>query len=331
MERKDRGDDATERKDEGTEEKGSESVSLPRRFLDLLARTVARTTQRLRVDRLRVQLGTVGTIDIDSIQVGTANIETIEIVGLSAELQSGRAFLGNVRAVAALDLTLTWKVDLGYVGEWGDTNHLGELSVPFDLPDLAVPALENLSFSAPRVNVPGVNASVAPLVGIQLRDTELTNVAVNDVVVPTAGFSLDGLGIGSVQVNGVSVPAASSASATVEQVTTTAGIIVPEITVRELAIPSTQVPNVEAPPFGVTAQTAQVYSTGRLNLGVLEIELQAQPALHLNIGRLVIQDIQLAAMARELNVRDIIIPLRLQGLTVSDIDLSRITINSVRI
>ena len=302
-------------------------IPFSKQLLSRLGLQLTQITRQLQVDQVSVTEGTIKDIDIDKVNLGSATIGHIELANVDANLKSSKAFLRDVRSIVELDFFLDWKVDLGWVGEWGGTDHLGDIDIPVALGNIDIPDLSDIQLSIPTIDIPNIAAEMAPIMPLSLGETALQNLKVLDTQLPSPGFSLSGMGVGSMTTTGINVPATETAKATIQTVTPKENIILPSVSLQNLSIPSTKVSDIQSGAFDTTA-TASSHSI-TANLGILKITLRVVPTVFLNVGSMTLQDVDLAMAAKKLNMKDISVPMSLQGITINSIGLEKINIDKV--
>lgn len=288
---------------------------------------LAQVLRKISIDQIRAESGTLGDLDVAKVVLGDATIDKVILTGTSATLNGAQAFLQTVRMVLDLQFTLEWEVDLGWIGNWSGTENLGSLPFGLNLGNVSVPSLANINLSIPNVTVDNVQAVVNPINNLDLGGAKITKVMARDTDVPADGFSLVGLGLGSASIKNFSVPKTSTATATIEEFEPNSAIKLPGAEVSNLQIPSSQVENISTGGFNFLAQ-ASARSLG-VDLGILAVRIIVTPVVHLDVGSMIIQDVELSAMANRLNVQGIQVPVKIRGITVRDIILQTVKIGEI--
>jgi len=304
-------------------------IPFSKQLLSRLGLQVAQITRQLQVDQVNIKEGNLQDVDIDKVNLGSATIGHIELEKVDASLKSSKAYLRNVRTIVELDFYLDWKIDLGWIGEWDGSEHLGDIDIPIALGDINIPDLSDIQLDIPSIDVPGVVAEMAPITSLSLGETALKNMQVSNTQLPSPGFSLSGMGVGSMTTTGISVPATETAKATVQSVTPKENIVLPSATLKNLSIPATRVSNIESSSFETTAAASSRSISA--DLGILDVTLRVVPTVHLDVGSMTLQDVDLAMTAKNLDLKNISIPVSLQGITVSSIGLENVTIDKVSV
>jgi len=302
-------------------------IPFSKQLLNRLGLQVAQITRQLQVDQVNIKEGNIQDIDIDKINLGSATVGHIELEKVDANLKSSKAFLRNVRSIVELDFYLDWKIDLGWIGEWSGSEHLGDIDIPMALGDINIPDLSDIQLNIPSVDVPGVAAEMAPITSLNLGETALKNMQIMNTQLPSPGFSLSGMGVGSMTTTGINVPSTETAKATIQTVTPKENIILPSAALKNLSIPATKVSDIKSKAFETSA-TASSHSISA-DLGILDVTLRVVPTVHLDVDSMTLQDVDLAMTAEKLDLKNISIPVSLQGITVSSIGLEKVNIDKV--
>lgn len=306
-----------------------DELGSPRDFLDRLGMAIGQTYKKLRIDQVNIEGGSINSVDVDKVLLGTATIDRIQINGLSANLKNGEAALKNVRTIIELGFVLEWKIDLGFVGSWSGSDDLGSMDIPFVVGDVSIPALNDIQMFIPTVEVPGISALMSPIDNLHLGKTQMTGVALSSTELPGQGFAINGLGFGSMNVTNVGIPSSNSKRATIQDVTPENHIVLPQASLRELEIPQTKVQDIFSPGFGTTAVASERKLS--VDLGILALTLKVIPTVHLNVESMAITDVELYAMANDLNLQNISLPVSVRGIKIDNIDLKEINVNQISV
>lgn len=304
-----------------------DEISSPKDFIERLGMAIGQTYKKVRIDQVNIQSGATTNIDIDKILLGTATINHIKINGLSADLRNGEAFLKDVRTVIELNFSIEWKIDLGFIGSWSGNDALGSISIPFTVGNLSIPALNDIQLYIPTIDIPGINALMAPIDNLHLGNTKITGIAASATELPNLGFALNGLGVGSASVTGINIPNTNTKKATIQDVSPENHILLPQASLRELEIPETRVQDIASPAFGTTVVASDRKLTA--DFGILAVTIKVTPTVHLNVGSMTISDVDLYAMANEVNLENISLPVSVRGIKIDNIDLKEINVNQI--
>lgn len=307
--------------------RSSDTVELEAALGERIAPVIAQLLRTINIDQVRAESGTLRDLDVAKVVLGEASIDRIVLTGTSAKLKGAQAFMQSVRMVLELRFTLEWEVDLGWLGSWDGSENLGSLPFGMNLGNINVPSLADIDFSIPTLSVEDVKAKVEPINGLDLGGAQIKKVMAKDTDIPADGFGVSGLGIGSASMKNLSVPKTSTASASIEEFQPNSEVELPGIELSDLELPAARVDNVKTGGFNFLAQ-ASARSIGA-DLGILAIKLIVEPMVHLDVGSMTIQDVELSAMAKKLKVQDIHVPVTLRGITMNDLALQAVKIGEV--
>lgn len=304
-----------------------DEMGLPRDILTRLGLSVAQATKFLNIDQVQIQSGNIKSVDVDKVQFGDATIQKIEVTDTTASLKNASVYLQNVRTITELKFTLIWKVDLGFIGSWSGTNNLGTIDIPFTVGDMTVPGLNNINMAIPSVQVPGVQAQMTPITHLALGQTAMTGIGVFNTKLPSAGFTMNGLGVGSMAMNNIQIPATSTVKSTIQTVTPANNIVLPGVKMQNINIPAVSIPDIKSGAISTSAIAASRSITA--DIGILDVTLKVTPTIHLDIAAMVIHDAELSALIKTMDVKNISIPVSINGVTVNEIGLSQLKVNQV--
>ena len=296
-----------------------------REFWQKLGKDILQATRKFHIDRIDAASGMISDVSVEKVNLGIASIGRVEISGLEADLNSSRALLRGVRTLTELHFTLDWKIDLGFIGEWSGSDSLGSIDIPFRVGDITIPNLNALHFEVPSVVIPNIQAEMAPITGLRLGETRLETLSVEKTDLPAEGLQVAGLGVGQVRVTGVKVPSTETQSVTVGRILPMHQIVLPEATVHNVKVPQTEAKQVQSPAFSSSAEVASRSLT--VNLGILKLKLHIKPVVHLAVDSMVLSDIKLATLVKRIQLKEISVPVALEGIKASGIDLSNIRVN----
>lgn len=306
-----------------------DEIGLPRDILSRLGLSVAQATKFLSVDQVQIQSGNIKSVDVDKVQFGDATIQRIEITDVSASLQNASVYLQNVRTITELQFTLTWKVDLGFIGSWSGSNNLGSIDIPFTVGDMAVPGLNNINMTIPSVEVPGIQAKMTPITHMALGQTAMTGISVINTRLPTNGFTMNGIGLGGMTLNNIQIPGTETVKATIQVVTPANNIVLPGAKLQNINIPSVSIPDIQSGSISTSAIASSRTITA--DIGILEVTLKVTPTIHLDIASMVIHDAELSALIKTMDIQNISVPVSINGVTVNEIGFSQLKVNQVTV
>ncbi|HUF63530.1 MAG TPA: hypothetical protein VMN36_15750 [Verrucomicrobiales bacterium] len=306
-------------------------TAVPQELLAALRSTlpglVGAAARKINVDQVKADSGTVSDIAAGRVTLGVAQIDRLTITGLNASLNGAQAFMRNVRMVLELRFTLTWKVDLGWLGSWGDTENLGSLHFGMNLGNVSVPSLANINFQVPSLSTTNVSAAMQPITNLSLGAADFNQLLLSATQAPSPGFTLSGLGVGSASVKNVEVPQTTTAQVKIDAFQPANHIVLPGAEVQNLQLPSAQAGTITAGGFNLSAIASRRCLV--VDLGILDIELCVEPVTHLNVGSMLVQDVALSAAASRLNIENIALPINVQNIALNNMNLYNIRINEI--
>lgn len=302
---------------------------LLRVFNNHLPNIIGNLSKRINVDQLRAEGGSLGDLRIDKVTLGDASIGNIAVTNTNARLQSAQAFLRNVRTVLQLGFRLDWKVDLGWIGNWGGSENLGSLGFGMNVGNVSVPSLGNINMTIPAMAVPNAAATIQPIDNINLGAAKFKNLVANDTGLPAAGFTLAGMGLGGMAVSNITVPATHTEQASIEEFALNNAVSIPAVEITNLRIPAARIANITTGGFAVPAQASS--RCLEVDLGILEIKLCVTPTVHMNVESMHIQDAQLSATIGKMKLENMRVPVSARGITMDDLALEGVRVNNVTI
>lgn len=288
---------------------------------------LAQLFKKIKINQVRAESGSIADLDVDKVILGDATINKIILTGTSAKLKGAQAFLQNVRMVLQLKFTLQWKVDLGWLGSWDGTNDLGSLPFGMDLGNISIPSLANIDMNIPSMSVDNVKAQLSPINNLDLAGARIKKISAKETEIPADAFGLSGIGIGSASIKNLSVPKTATEAVSIEEFTPNAAVVLPGVELANVQIPSARVDNVSTGGFNFMAQ-ASSRSIGA-DLGILAIKLIVIPIVHMDVGTMTIQDVDLAATANKLQVQDIKLPVTIRGINLKNMVLQTVDIGEI--
>jgi hypothetical protein len=288
---------------------------------------IAQLNKRINIDQFKVDAGKIRDLDIQKIVLGTATIENIVLSNTNAKLLGASAFMQNVRTILELRFTLVWEVDLGWLGSWGDTEHLGSLDFGLSLGNVSVPSLANINMHIPHINIPNASANFQPINNLDLGGATFSKLTASGTQAPAGGFGLSGIGIGSAVMENITIPKTATNSVTLEEFKPNADIVLPGAEATNLNIPSAKVGNISTGGFALSA-IASRRCLGA-DLGILAVRICVTPVVHMSVGSMLINDAELSATAAKLNINNIRVPVTVRGIAMSNLELEKIKINKI--
>jgi hypothetical protein len=283
--------------------------------------------QTINIAQLLAASGTVVDIEIDKIVLGGLTIGQLTLEGTSVDLASGSASLHNVRIVISLDIQFHWSVNVFFWSDSG-TIDLGTLSFPLDLGNVVVPALNNIPLTIPNVVLTNLTAAMAPLTSVDLGGGAFRGVTATNLALPKNGFSLTGLGLGAVSVASLQVAEATVAKVSIQDFHPNANVVLPKATLGPLKIPAGTAANIQTTAgigfSGITSQQSAGFSFGPVGANV-----SVTPSAFVSIGSLLLQNVSLSASVTQAVLANIGVPIDIQGINLSMIDIGQINATNI--
>jgi hypothetical protein len=283
--------------------------------------------QTINIAQLLAASGTVVDIAIEKIVLGGLTIGQLTLEGTSVDLASGSASLQNVRIVISLDIAFHWSVNVFFWSDSG-TIDLGTLSFPLDLGNVVVPALNNIPLTIPNVVLTNLSAAMAPLTSVDLGGGAFRGVTATNLALPKNGFSLTGLGLGAVSVASLQAPEATVAKVSIQDFHPNANIVLPKATLGPLKIPGGSAASIQTTAgigfSGIASQQSAGFSFGPVGASV-----SVTPSAFISIGSLMLMNVSLSASVTQAVLANIGVPIDIQGINLSMIDIGQINANNI--
>lgn len=302
------------------------TAALDTELLARLQAVVQGVARKINITKLAAASGAIRNLEVDRIVLGDATIEQLILQNTSATLHSGKAYLSNVRTVLELRFTLDWWVDVWVYSDSG-TENLGSMYFNVNVGDIQVPSLQNINMAIPTITVNGVHATIPPITNLDLGGAALSNITVLNTVAPSDGFQVNGLGVGSMTLSEVDIPKTSTSQATVDQFVPNSQLLLPTASVNNLQAPSTAAGNIQS---GNILMDAVTDKRGiPLNFGIFGLTIWVQPVAHMNIQAMVLQNVGLSATVGQGIIKNVRVPLDVQGVKINGIDLGGVQVAGV--
>lgn len=290
---------------------------------------LAAALRTINIAQIRATSGRVGSVALDQVAFGRATINRLVVSNASASLRSGSAFLETVRVIIELRFTLDWEVDVFFFERDGTVN-LGSVSFPITVGNVEVPSLEDINVDIPSAVATDVSAQIAAISALELGGGRFSDLRVDTTRLPTPGFEVSGLDLGALTLTTLGFPHATIDQVSLATFEPSVSITVPAIEATNIQLPSVSVPNVVSQ-GGVTIDdiTASRRGPPALDLGFLRVQVFVQPILDLQIGTLLLSDIEASAAIGRLRLEGLSAPLSIRGLRLGDLELDEVTVNQV--
>ena len=287
-------------------------------------------THTISIAKAQVASGQVSDIEIGEVDFGPAQVGQLSLNGTSLAINSGTAFLQNVRFLLQLQFTLNYWYSVLWFSGSGSEN-LGSISFPLNVGNLLVPALNNIALNIPNVTASNVAAGIAPVVNLILGGGGFTGLEADAITIPTAGFQLGGLGLGAVSIADVQVPNALVGQVSIADFTPSANIVVPGVQLNNIQLPSASAADIQsASPVAINNIVASAQGIGA-DLGIFGISIMVTPIINTYIGSLTLNGVSISGSVTQANIQNISVPIVVSGIdlktvTIGAIDVSNITL-----
>ncbi len=285
------------------------------------------------VPQLDVQQAGLQTITIGPITIGPITVGELVLDNADFSLSAAQGVLQNMSVTVTIHLSVEWHVHVG-LPDWipdidiGDTYDLGSFSFSVTVGNVVIPGLNNIHLHIPSLTAQNTSVSADPL-ALQLQNATADQIQATNVALPSAGFTIAGLTLNSVQGNNVSVPAAKLDQATIGHLHSDPATI-PAFTLRNLNLPTAQIPNVSSSaPLDIPANLP-TRSPG-FDAGILRVAIHITPSVLSHIDHLEITNANASATVGQVVLRNVTLPYDVLNLTLSQIGINSITIPAFNI
>ncbi len=297
---------------------------------DTLQALAEATVRHLSVDRILARCGSSAAMEIARLELNDTSVDNVIVEGLTTEVRCGSAVLHDVRAILELNFTAHWNYDLKWLGSDSGIKVLGSKANTIELHDIRLPMLQDFRFEIPEVELDDVDIDIDPLIDIALGGGELEGLQLADTDAPSEGFSLAGIDLGDLQITGLEVPGTRTGSMSVDNFKPTEPLTLPGVKLGPISIPGIEIDDVGSDGavsiMGAELESieAPVFKIGNL----FKIKLVVDPVLHLQIGELVLSDLQASAHIESVSARNIRSSINIDGLSMEELVLQDARMNS---
>jgi hypothetical protein len=287
-------------------------------------------THTINIANAKVASGQVADIDIGNISFGEAHVGQLSLNGTSLSINSGTAFLQNVRFLLQLQFTLNYWYSILWVSGSGSEN-LGTIAFPFNVGDVLVPTLNSISLAIPNVTATNVTSGIAPIVNLALGAGGFTGLEADSIKLPTAGFQLGGLGLGAVSIADVQVPNALVGKVSIADFTPTGNVVVPSVQLQNIQLPSASAGNIQSvDPIAINNIVASAQGVSA-DFGIFGVSIMVTPIINTYIGSLTLNGVSISGSVTQAEIQNISVPIAISGIdlktiTIGAIDVSNITL-----
>jgi hypothetical protein len=279
--------------------------------------------QSITLAQAAVASGAAADIKIEQIVLGGVTIGQLTLEGTTLDINAASAALDSVRVVINLDFSFDWWINLGFWSDSGSAN-LGSLSFALDLGNVSIPSLGNIPLSVPNIAIANLSAVAAPIAATDLGGATFTALSASNIVLPKGGFTLAGFAVGGVSIANVEVPGAAAASLSIQDFHPNGNIVLPTASLGPLQIPSVTTADVQTTAaIGFNGNATQQGLS--LNLGALGGTFDVTPTAYVSIGSLQLKGVSLSGSVAKAILDNIGVPVDIQGISMSTIDIGQIT------
>lgn len=269
-------------------------------------------------------------MEIARLELNDTSVDNVIVEGLSTEVRCGSAVLHDVRAILELNFTAHWSYDLKWLGSDSGIKVLGSKANTIELHDIRLPMLQDFHFEIPEVELDDVDIGIGPLTDIALGGSELEGLRLTDTDAPSEGFALAGIDLGNLQISALEIPGTRTGSMSVDNFRPTEPLILPEVKLGPIHIPGIEIDDVGSDGavsiMGAELEpiVAPVFKIGNL----FKIKLVVDPVLHLQIGELVLSELEASARIESVAARSIHSRINIDGLSMEELVLQDAQVNS---
>ncbi|MDX2507551.1 MAG: hypothetical protein QNL62_24175 [Gammaproteobacteria bacterium] len=307
--------------------------SRPQLDTSLLDSLTSAVLRKINITQLASVSGHAESVNIDKVSFDDASVEKVNIENLSTNITCGSAILRKVRVILELHYKVNWSYDLKWFGSDSGSKVLGSKAKPIPLHDIRIPVLQDISLNIPEAGVEDIEADIQPVNNINLGGVGFDELSVNNTNLPSDGFSLSGMNFKSFELETFGLPATDSENVTVNQFSPDNPLTLPTLSVSGINIPSVAIDDVTSD-AAVSIMDIQpeefeapVFKIGRL----FKVYFITTPVLHLQIGELVLSELQAAASIGSVRVEGASSAVSASGIKLDGLTLNDLTVNQVKI
>jgi len=313
-----------------TRDNGASHLQLDTGLLDSLTSAVLR---KINIAQLSSARGRAESTDIDAISFGETSVDKVNIQNLSTDIKCGAAILRNVRIILELHYKVNWSYDLKWLGSDSGTKVLGSKAKPIPLHDIHIPVLQDISLDIPEAEVEDIEADIQPVTNTSLGGVSFEQLAVNNTNLPSDGFSISGLDFKSLELETFGAPASDSENVTISQFSPDNPVSLPSLSVSGIDIPSVSIDDVtSSDAVSIMDIQTEEFEAPAFKIGNLfKVYFITTPILHLQIGELVLSDLEAAASIGEVRVEGVSSAVAANGIKLDELTLENLIVNRVKV
>lgn len=317
--------------DNSLELKTKSSSSAMNKLSSVLAAAVM---QRINLPKLISASGSANSIKIDQIRLNDTSVDSVNVLDVKTEVDTGTVTMENARAIVSLNLRFNFGVHIPLPWpfddiDFSDSISLGGITFPFDIGDISIPELNNVDLEIPSATLIDIQASLEPVNNLHLGGAVFNGLELDNTVLPSAGFGLGGMSLGALSLSELNMPSVSSARLSVKGFSLDNTLLLPSISIEDIKLPATSAARVTttAPVVvpGVTSETRNIPLTS----GLLNTSIDISPTLTIAISSMVINNISAVSTISKIDIRDIRSTVQVSGVTADGIELNSVELESI--
>ncbi len=299
-------------------------------LLDSLTSAVLR---KINITQLASVSGHAESVDIDKVSFGDSSVEKVNIENLATNITCGSAILRNVRVILELHYKVKWSYDLKWFGRDNGSKVLGSKAKPIPLHDIRIPMLQDISLNISEAEVEDIEADIQPVNNVNLGGVSFDELKVNNTNLPSGGFNLSGMDFESFELDTFGVPATDSENVTISQFSPDNPLSLPTFSVSGIDIPSVAIDDVASDgAVSIMDIQPEEFEAPVFKIGdFFKVYFIVTPVLHLQIGELVLSELEAAASIGSVRVEGASSAFAASGIKLDDLTLNDLTVNQVKI
>ncbi len=293
----------------------------------LASALAAAVMKRIELPTFTAASGSAAAVHIGEIRLENASVDRVDIQNVATRFRTGAISLDNARAIVAIRVFFDWWYDVWVDSDSGSTT-LGTFDFPFDIGDIDIPSLNNISLEVPSASLRDIIAAVHPVRDLDLGGATFGPLELDDTLLPSAGFGLGGLSLGAVNLTDVRLPGSSTSRVTLGAFTPNGPLVLPSLRIDGVELPTASAPRISSE--GLIAVRHAVASERKLpgvSFGIFGFTLGMQPTLDIFIEALTIRDLAASAMIERIDLRDVRASVALRDLELSRVNLERLHVD----
>ncbi|MBX2886081.1 MAG: hypothetical protein KTR32_39360 [Granulosicoccus sp.] len=285
--------------------------------------------RRAEVQSLNIDSMEADSFSIDEIQIGNSTVESVQITNIQTQVNTGRAFLRNVRTITTLRVDVGWEIDLWFWGRSG-TIPVRTIPIPFPLGDVEIPELDNLDISVPSAEVNESVIAIQPIDNLVFNGGTVSDISVSQVQAPVDGYGIAGLSFDNASLSHIGIPDAAVASVSIGSVEPNSNVTLPSIETGAISVADVQVPTVQSNrPISINNAGAQGDPINLINLGFLKVSITLRPSMDMNIESLVLDDMEATSTIEAVQMQNVQFPMKINGIEINGVSATQLRAEQV--